>query len=195
MLVTRLKGKNFLYEFYFRGKHVLDIGCGEGEFLSLGKNHIVGIDTNARAIQRLGEEGFSVQLGSANNLPFPDGSFEAIHCRNVIEHLDIERAYKLLSEASRVLKKGGVFVLASETVTKKFWDTFGHVKPYPPQSIIKLLRDESREEFDKLEGLEYADTFYLGEYFKNKIFYLVSSFIAYFTPLLRREYFLILRKK
>lgn len=195
ILKERLRGRSFLYEFYFRGKKTLDVGCGEGEFLRLGKEHISGVDSNARAVELLKKEGFQVVLGSVEKLPFPDASFEAIHCRNVIEHLAIPQAYALLSEAARVLKSGGVFVLASEVPTRKFWSTFGHVKPYPPEAIVKLLRPKSREEFEAIDTLAHIDTFYLGEYFKNKLLYLFSFLIAYYMPLLRREYFLVLKKK
>ena len=104
-------------------------------------------------------------------------------------------AHMLITEAARVLKSGGLFVLASEVPTKKFWTTFGHIKPYPPEAIIKLLRRESREEFEGVDTLDYVDVFYFGDFFKNKILYVFSVFIAYYTPILRREYFLILRKK
>jgi hypothetical protein len=47
----------------------------------------------------------------------------------VIEHLDVGAAHAMLREALRVLRPGGCLVLSSETVNKKFWETFGHVKP------------------------------------------------------------------
>lgn len=195
MISSRLKGKSFIYEFYFKGKKTLDIGCGEGEFMKHGKDHITGIDPNARAIEQLKKNGYKASVEDARKLSFSDGEFEAIHCHNVIEHMDVMTAHAMLAEASRVLKKGGLLVLSSEVVTKKFWTTFGHVKPYPPQAVIKLLRPDSREEFDAIQGLELAGVFYIGDYFKIKILYLISFIIGHLTPLLRREYFLILRKK
>lgn len=195
IVTSRLRGKSFLYEFYFKDKKTLDVGCGEGEFLRLNKNVIVGVDLNERAVKKLIEDGCVAKVGSATDLPFPDATFERVHCRNVIEHMAIPDAYKLLKEAGRVLESGGLLVLASEVVTKKFWDTFGHVKPYPPHAIIKLLRDESREEFEKLEGFVYVDTLYFGDYYKNKLLYLLSVLLAYYTPLCRREYFLVLKKQ
>ena len=195
IISSRLKGKSFIYEFYFKNKITLDIGCGEGEFMKHGKDHIVGIDPNQRAIEKLKAKGFKASLEDARKLTFSDGEFEAINCHNVIEHMDVMTAHAMLSEASRVLKKDGLFVVSSEVVTKKFWTTFGHVKPYPPEAIIKLLRPDSREEFDAIQGLEAVGVFYIGDYFKNKILYLVSFTLGHFTPLLRREYFLILKKK
>lgn len=195
IVISRLKGKSFLYEFYFKDKKTLDIGCGEGEFLSLNKDTITGVDLNDRVVKKLVDDGYLASVGSATELPFPDATFERVHCRNVIEHLSIEDAYKLLNESGRVLESGGLFVLASEVVNKKFWDTFGHTKPYPPNAIIKLLRDESREHFEKLNGFVYVDTLYFGDYHKNKLIYFLSVLIAYYTPLCRREYFLVLKKQ
>lgn len=195
ILRQRLSGRYFLYEFYFRGKKTVDIGCGEGEFLRRGKDHIVGVDVNERVIEALSQEGFSVKLAPAGKLPFPDNTFERAHCHNVIEHLVIQDAYRLLEEAGRVLSPGGLLVLGSEVVTKKFWDTFGHVKPYPPTAVLKLLRRESREEFEGLSMFEYYGVFYFGDYYRNKILYLLSAALGYYTPLLRREYFLVLRKR
>lgn len=195
ILRKRLRGENFLYEFYFKYKKTLDIGCGEGEFIKNNPKRIMGIDANSRVIEELKGRGFDATVGEVTHLPFVNGAFEAVHCRNVIEHLHIVDAHALITESARVLQSGGIFILASETVTRKFWSTFGHIKPYPPEAIIKLLRKESREEFEGVDTLEYLDTFYFGDFFKNKILYILSVFIAYYTPLLRREYFLILRKK
>jgi SAM-dependent methyltransferase len=195
ILKARLKKRNFVYEFYCKGKKTLDVGCGEGEFLRNDKDLIFGFDPNARVVERLAREGYHVSSGNAEHMSYPDGSFAVVHCHNVIEHVDIPAAYALLTESARVLQKGGHLVISSEVVTKKFWDTFGHIKPYPPHAIIKLLRPESREEFDGIDTLEPAGLFYIGDYHPNKLLYLLSFCIGYLVPLFRREYFLVLIKK
>jgi len=190
----RLKGRSFLYEFYFKNKKTLDIGCGEGEFMKHDKELIYGLDPNKRVIDRLEKEGYKVVCSGAEKIPFADNEFETAHCHNVIEHLDVTTAYKMLMESARILRPGGILVLSSEIVTRKFWMTFGHVKPYPPEAVIKLLRPDSREEFDGLSNFEVVGLFYIGDYFKNKVIYLTTFCLGYFTPLFRREYFLVLRK-
>ncbi len=195
IVAQRLRGKSFLYEFYFKNKRTLDIGCGEGEFLRINPEHLHGVDANVRTVENLQRKGYKVTLGSALKLPYAHGEFEAVHCRNVIEHLDAPGAYTLIQEAARVLQSGGIFVVASEVVTKKFWETFGHIKPYPPAAIVKLLRRESREEFEAIATLEYVTVFYFGDFFKNRGLYVLALIIAWYTPFWRREYFLILRKK
>jgi SAM-dependent methyltransferase len=196
ILKSRFQKKDFEYEFFFKGKKTLDIGCAAGEFIKQDPKLISGIDANAEVLKPLLAKGWQVQIAQADQLPFTNQEFEAVHCRNVIEHLEVNEAYQLLQEGTRVLREGGIFILASEVVTEKFWDTFGHVKPYPPAAVIKLLRPQSREEFDGLADLEYVGVFYLGDYFKNKLLYLVSAMLGYYLPKwFAREYFLILRKR
>ena len=196
MLKSRFRGKDFEYEFFFKDKKPLDIGCAAGEFIKHNPGLINGVDANAKILEPLLAKGWRVRTAQASWLPFADKEFEAIHCRNVIEHLEVDEAYGLLKEGARVLRTGGILVLASEIVTKNFWDTFGHVKPYPPAAVIKLLRAQSREEFDSLTNLEYVGVFYLGNHFKNRLLYLISAALGYYLPSwFAREYFLILRKK
>lgn len=184
-----------MYEFYCKGKKTLDVGCGEGEFLKLGKDHVYGVDLNKRAIEGLKNDGYQVALGDVTKMPYGNNEFEVVHCHNVIEHMDIGAALSMLHEIGRVLAPGGRLVLSSETVTKKFWETFGHVKPYPPNAVIKLLREDSRESFEGLSEFEYEGVFYIGDYYKNKLLYLFSFCIGYLTPFFRREYFLVLKKR
>jgi len=196
LISSKMRRKDFLYESFFKGKAALDVGCGEGEFLKNDPKRIVGMDANGGLVSRLSGKGFNVRAGTAAKMPFQDRSFQAVHCRNVIEHMNVDEAYAMIKECSRVLAPGGLLVLCSEMPTRKFWGTFGHVKPYPPSSIIKLLRPESREEFDPIADLEYMTVFHIGDYFRNRALYLISACIGYYLPRwFAREYFLVLRKK
>lgn len=95
-------------------KQVLDIGCGAG-FLSnaLAKHgHIVdGIDMSneslAVAKKSDSTNTANYQYANAYSLPFEDESFDVVCAMDFLEH--VEDPAKVVAEASRVLRPGGIF--------------------------------------------------------------------------------------
>lgn len=91
---------------------VLDIGCNSGELIRMLKEHkncdVYGIDLSETALAEAKEKGLNVIYGDAENLPFPDHSFDAVILREVISHIFDPR--KALKEINRVLKKDGFLV-------------------------------------------------------------------------------------
>lgn len=152
MMKFWVQKKNPLFEIFIKGKKVLDIGCGEGNLLRKDRNNIYGIDINKTLIEKLQSEGLLVKYGDATKIPFEDYYFDVVHCRDVIEHLFPEEARKMFLEMKRVLKKNGIIILMTP-MPKIIWNTFGHIKPYPPSAIKKLFRETSRESFDSVLGL------------------------------------------
>ena len=102
------------------GARVLDLGCGEGRHVHglhmLTTAHAIGLDPDEGSLdiarERLhdlpeGSGKAEFMKGSAYDLPFPDGDFDAVICSEVLEHLsDYARA---IQEIARVTKPGGVF--------------------------------------------------------------------------------------
>jgi fatty-acid O-methyltransferase len=101
------------------GKRVLEVGCGRGGGASyltrtLKPASYTGLDLNASGIEfcrrRHQVPGLDFVAGNAEDLPFPDESFDAVvniessHC---YPHFDV-----FLSEVARVLTTGGVFLYA-----------------------------------------------------------------------------------
>jgi SAM-dependent methyltransferase len=105
----------FPYDQY-KGKKVLEIGCGLGTMLSnWAKNgsDCTGVDLNPTSIaqtkKRFNLLGLSadIRLEDANRLPFEDNSFDYVYSWGVLHHspnLDIS-----IKELMRVLKPGGSF--------------------------------------------------------------------------------------
>jgi ubiquinone/menaquinone biosynthesis C-methylase UbiE len=101
------------------GKEVLEVGCGRGGgtafvFDRLRPRSVTGIDLAEKAIARCQaayqRPGLTFVAGDAENLPFPDGSFDVVlnvessHC-----YPDVRR---FLDEAYRVLRHRGLLLLA-----------------------------------------------------------------------------------
>ncbi len=68
------------------------------------------------------EQRATVRAADMRELPFPDGSFDAVVSSYAIDHLDQEGIANSLSEAARVLKPGGEFLL--EVMYPDLWMQF-----------------------------------------------------------------------
>jgi len=93
---------------------VLDIGCGGGfltNYLAKKEHRVVGVDLSEQslAIAKKFDETNSVDYrrASAYQLPFADASFDAVCAMDLLEH--VENPSQVIREASRVLRKGGLF--------------------------------------------------------------------------------------
>jgi len=102
------------------GQRVLDIGCGTGTFIVMMKSlhpdvEVTGLDPDpnalARARKKLERAGLSAKLdqGFADELPYPDASFDLVFSSLMFHHLEGDQKEKTLAEVRRVLKPGGAF--------------------------------------------------------------------------------------
>lgn len=102
---------------FYRGKKILDIGCGPRGSLewAVEADARMGIDPLAAAYrQLLGTSRHTMQYiaCSAEGLPFPDDSFDVVCSLNSLDHVDdLDRT---IGEICRVLAPGGYFLLVTE---------------------------------------------------------------------------------
>ncbi len=109
-------------------ERVLEVGCGGGAFLrgaaGLGMT-VQGIDPDEACVAKLRAEGFSAQVGQAQDLDFADGSFDAVVFSFTAHHLaDWQRS---LAEALRVSRRSVLILdpwydlgIASQRVASEF---------------------------------------------------------------------------
>ena len=125
---------------------ILDVATGSGRTLkqlrsAFPKEKIIGIDLSDSYLKEASRhisdlEGDLIQLikGNAENLPFQDGSIQAISCVYLFHELPRTIREKVLREFIRVLEPGGTLVLADSiqiadspnftTIMEGFYKTF-----------------------------------------------------------------------
>ena len=100
---------------HITGTRVLDLGSGTGAaFQQLQNLEVTAIDPDEKMLQL--NKFKNKIIGGAENLPFPDNSFDSVYCAFVWRNLnDPELGLK---EVHRVLKPGGKFILLDMTRPK-----------------------------------------------------------------------------
>lgn len=128
---------------------LLDIGCNRA-WLARFVPDYWGIDTNESAVLEARRRWASLRdwsneesarrivLASASQLPFESASFDAVFCKDALEHL--RSVDDFFSEARRVLAPRGFFVLVTPDAQAWTWDDPTHVRPYPRRAHRSLAR-------------------------------------------------------
>ena len=133
---------------------VLELGCGMGHLLAwlADRYQVVGADINPWALVQARHnvpEGQFLLLAGDEPYAFPDGAFAIVVAKHVVEHLT--HPEQAIAEMSRVLKPGGLLVLATPNLSspmrtrkKEHWIGFKdptHINMRPPEQWITALED------------------------------------------------------
>lgn len=126
---------------------LLDIGCGTGFVISLLSDkfdEIHGIDPTRAMLDKVDTSSGNITLheGVAEDLPFPDGSFDLVTAYSVLHHLADHRP--ALAEAARVLRPGGVLYVDLEP-NRAFWHAIEQVERTHADRLVELDDIVSRE--------------------------------------------------
>jgi dolichol-phosphate mannosyltransferase len=142
---------------------VLDVGCGSSRILA-SNPAIVGLDIQLHKLRYARRFGNPLIHGSIFELPFADGSFDAVICSEVIEHIPAEE--RPFEELSRVLKIGGRLVLGTPDYDRWQWRVleaiYRRVSPggYADEHITRYSRNKLTTYLQgkgfALEGVEYV---------------------------------------
>ena len=146
------------------GVKILDIGCSQGIVcLLLGREgfQCIGIDYEKKAIEfalaehekeeEIVRQRISFELMDATSLPFEDGCFDTIILGEILEHLT--HPEKVLKEARRVLKDGGIAVI---TVPFGLNPSPDHKKTYYPLALLETILP-----FFKTKNFKLLDNHYI----------------------------------
>lgn len=159
-----------LLKFFSKQKRILDVGCGKGDFAILDPKRIIGIDRNIQSVRWATKRGCRVIKGNVLNMPFKNKSFDGIFCAHIVEHFTTSSALRLLKEITRLLDKGGIFLIQTPLMHAGFYNNFTHEKVYTPEAIMHYLSQTPQT--------TYA---HIGTY---KVLYLKYRYAELFTPLI-----------
>lgn len=104
----------------FRGRKILDIGCGNGAtllaFLQWGgeQDEAAGIDLREEPLARARTllPGADIRQGCATNLPWPDEFFDLVSLNTVLSSiLDPAMRRQVAAQAAKVLKQNGMVIV------------------------------------------------------------------------------------
>jgi trans-aconitate methyltransferase len=93
------------------GERILDLGCGDGQLTqriaATGAN-VQGVDASPEMAEATRTRGIAADIASAELLPFPDATFDAVFSNATLHWVRDHDA--MMREAHRVLRPGGRFV-------------------------------------------------------------------------------------
>jgi len=137
-------------EIYEKPLTVIDLGCGRGEWLELMLENGFepkGVDISDRMIEICRQRGFYVEKQDAVKAleDLPSDSHVVVSAFHLVEHIPFNDVYKLVKEALRVLKPGGILILETPNpenlvvASTSFYMDPTHVRPVPPLLLSFLV--------------------------------------------------------
>jgi dolichol-phosphate mannosyltransferase len=135
---------SFLQQWIAPDHVVIDLGCGDGEFLTYVRcARRVGVDGNPDAAQNLDTD-IEFHHENISDLSFlPNDSVDTSFTSNVLEHLaSKDEVAQVVLEARRVLKPGGQFLALGPNLRLlpgAYWDFWDHHVPLTDRSLVELL--------------------------------------------------------
>lgn len=141
----------------FNPEKSLDVGCSKGfmvkSLTDLGVD-AYGIDPSQYAIENGCPEIISkLQIGLAQNIDFPDNSFDVVTCFDVLEHIPLRDALKVCKELIRVSREWVIVRMVTEEVPGDMDSSHETIRP----------ADWWKERFEKADGEVVDSNSYFNE--------------------------------
>lgn len=141
-----------------------DIGCGRGEWLELVTEtgfDALGVDLDAGMLSACQERSLNAVQGDAIEVlsTLPADSMAVISAFHVVEHIPFDALQRLMSEALRVLRPGGLLILETPNPdnlvvgTSSFYLDPSHQRPIP-SLLLSFLAEYAGFGRRKILGLQ-----------------------------------------
>ena len=158
---------------------VLDMGSGDGSFAKIaaeGGASVTGIDPNPEAVRKAKVQipGARFDIGTAENLPYGDASFDMVVIVNTLHHVPISAMELALAEASRVLNARGFLVVIEPSANGSFFEALRLVEDETDVRLaaqLALKRAVASSQLREVRSVNYVrqETFDSAERFLERI--------------------------
>jgi 2-polyprenyl-3-methyl-5-hydroxy-6-metoxy-1,4-benzoquinol methylase len=158
---------------------LLEIGCGNGDFLLAAKQTgfaVQGIEVSESATKsandKLGVQ--TVQCGTVEDIDLPDGCFDVCALFDVVEH--VRHPIKFLNRVHRLLAPGGVLFIVtpslgswSARLMKNRWMEFKpeHLHYFDTETIQNALCKSGFHEINVNPNHKYLQIEYIRDHFRK----------------------------
>lgn len=126
--------------------NVLEIGTGMGygiEVVAPAAARFITVDKSVPVLPTPLPDNAEFRRMNVPPIDFPNGSFDCVISFQVIEH--IRRDEEFVREVSRVLRKGGVFIVSTPNAPMSLTRNPWHVREYTATQLTRLLHGSFSE--------------------------------------------------
>lgn len=130
---------------------ILDLGCGMKPYeplLGRPGDRWVGVDNPPSMAGSYGAFTLADAFADSHHLPFRDGVFDSVVCTQVLEH--VAEPGRVLREAARVLRPGGVLVVTAPMLWPLHEEPFDYYR-YTQHGLRHLLRQAGLEVLQEVQ--------------------------------------------
>lgn len=109
------------------GQTLLDIGCGNGDFLVKARDagwEAIGVDFDSAAVEAARKKDLQVYVGSIEIFDGKSEVFDAITLNHVIEHFS--DPVSIMASVGRLLKPGGQLFITTPNIQSRGFRLFAH---------------------------------------------------------------------
>jgi 2-polyprenyl-3-methyl-5-hydroxy-6-metoxy-1,4-benzoquinol methylase len=101
-------------EAHRKNNEILDVGCGEGHFISVAKSmqwHITGIETTPYAVEICKKFGLNVMHSGLLGINLQRDYYDIVTMFEVLEHLESPKKY--LNKINSILRRNGILIITT----------------------------------------------------------------------------------
>ena len=161
-----------------RPRRILEVGCANGkDFVTLVAGHddlqIYGIDLVDKGLR---QKNFTMIVGDAAQLDFPEDYFDVVLSFGVLEHVQpVEKLCRMIAEIDRVGKSYYNVVPAVSTLVEPhtssiLWQLRGRKRKTPHRSL-NYYSDDAWLQFEGFRGASLKRFFHIPPFITNLVIY------------------------